>query len=114
MSEATTPLLQQFEKHVERTREIVERTDFQAVGRLVEKLYEAYQEGRRVFIYGNGGSAATASHIAEDLAKSTLADLSIEKRLRVTSLCDATPFITALANDCGYETIFREQLITLA
>lgn len=114
MSEATTTLLQQFEKHIERTREIVERTDYAAVQRLVEKLFEAYREGRRVFLYGNGGSAATASHIAEDLAKSTVADLTVEKRLRVMSLADATPFITALANDCGYETVFREQLITFA
>ena len=114
MTELVTPLLQQMKEHVDRTRELLERTDYPAVAQLVERLFEAYQEGQRVFIYGNGGSAATASHLAEDLAKGTVKDLSIEKRLRVTSLTDCTPFITALGNDCGYDSIFREQLITNA
>jgi D-sedoheptulose 7-phosphate isomerase len=114
VNSAPTALTQQFQDHVARTREILDRIDYPLVQKVVERLYEAYVEGQRVFIYGNGGSAATASHIAEDLAKSTVKDASVEKRLRVQSLSDATPFITALGNDWGYDTIYREQLITLA
>jgi D-sedoheptulose 7-phosphate isomerase len=102
------------EVHVRRTEEVIRATDFAAVGKLVEKLHDAYRSGARVFIFGNGGSAACASHFAEDLAKGTVKDLTRPKRLRVLSLTDCTPFITALGNDWGYDTIFREQLVTNA
>jgi D-sedoheptulose 7-phosphate isomerase len=108
------PLQQAMLEHVNRTVELLQRIDLTLVSKLVEKLYEAYHEGRRVFIFGNGGSAATASHFAEDLAKGTVKDLGVQKRLRVLSLTDSVPFISALGNDCGYETIFREQLVTNA
>lgn len=114
MSEPATQLTQGMEEHVKRTVELLEQIDYARVAQLVEKLFEAYQEGRRVFIFGNGGSAATSSHLAEDLAKGTIKDMSVQKRLRVLSLADSVPFISALGNDCGYETIFREQLITNA
>jgi len=114
MEEIAKTLLQGMEEHLRQTEEVIRRTDLEAVGKLIEKLHHAYREGRRVFLFGNGGSAACASHFAEDLAKGTIRDLSCQKRLRVMSLTDCTPFITALGNDCGYETIFREQLVTHA
>ncbi len=75
----------------------------------LEWLEDAYKEGRGVYIAGNGGSAANASHLAEDLAKGALADDNA-KRFRVLSLTDNTPFITAVANDIGYEEVFAFQL----
>lgn len=102
------------EQHVRETCEILDRTDYEAVGELIQKLFSAYETGQRVFIFGNGGSAACASHLAEDLAKGILDDLGGAKRLRVLSLTDSVPFISALGNDCGYDTIFREQLATYA
>jgi D-sedoheptulose 7-phosphate isomerase len=102
------------QEHVQRTCEMLRQIDFAAVSRLVDKLYEAYELGRRVFIFGNGGSAATASHMAEDLAKSTIKDMSVPRRLRVQSLTDSVPFISALGNDWGYDYVFREQLVTNA
>ena len=102
------------EEHVRKTQEVLAGTDYQAVGRLVQALEGAYRDGKRVFIFGNGGSAACASHFAEDLAKGIIKDLSEPKRLRVLSITDSVPFISALGNDCGYETIFREQLATHA
>ena len=114
MSQPGTQLIQGMQEHVNRTAALLRQIDFDRVAQVVEKLFEAYREGRRVFIFGNGGSAATASHLAEDLAKGTVRDLSVSKRLRVMSLTDSVPFISALGNDCGYETIFREQLITNA
>ena len=112
MPESVSPVIEGMDEHIKRTVELLEKTDLDAVSALVDKLYEAYQEGRRVFICGNGGSAATASHFSEDLAKSTIKDHTVQKRLRVSSLTDSVPFISALGNDWGYDTIFREQLVT--
>ncbi|MCZ6794142.1 MAG: SIS domain-containing protein [Planctomycetota bacterium] len=114
MKDTATPLLDQMQHHVDRTTEVLKQLDLEAVERLVEKLFEAYRDGLRVFIFGNGGSAATASHFTEDLAKGTIQGMTAQKRLRVSSLTDSVPFISALGNDCGFETIFREQLATNA
>ena len=110
VAELTSGMIEQ----VRQTQELIEKTDYEAVSRLVELLHDAYHTGKKVFIFGNGGSAACASHLAEDLAKGILDNLECTKRLRVIGLADSTPFITALGNDCGYETIFREQMATLA
>ena len=114
-SGATSSLIEQgMNEHIDRTIEILKRLDLNAVGTLVSKLHEAYEKGLRVFIFGNGGSAATSSHFAEDLAKGVIKDKDEQKRLRVSSLTDSVPFISALGNDWGYDTVFREQLITNA
>ncbi|MGQ9592465.1 MAG: SIS domain-containing protein [Planctomycetota bacterium] len=110
----TEGLLRSIESRAARTREALERMDLVAVLRLVERLYAAYESGSRVFVFGNGGSAAAASHFAEDLSKGALPEFPSEKRLRAHSLADPMPFLTALANDCGYESVFREQLATHA
>src|SRR5438105_8491810 len=64
-----------------------------------------------MFILGNGGSAATASHFALDLAKNTIT--SGAPRLKAISLTDHVPLITAWSNDTAYEHIFAEQLANL-
>jgi len=107
-------VLQGMGEHVRRTCEMLQQIDLESVARLIDRLHEAYETGQRVFLFGNGGSAATASHFAEDLAKGVIKDMSVEKRLRVQSLTDSVPFISALGNDWGYEYIFREQLLTNA
>jgi len=84
------------------------------VDRLLDYLEEAYHFDRTVFLFGNGGSAATASHLCEDLGKGTLKSKNETKRLRIISLTDNTPYILAWANDEGYETIFEQQLRNLA
>jgi D-sedoheptulose 7-phosphate isomerase len=82
------------------------------VVRFLECVERAYQDDRTMFIVGNGGSAATASHMACDLAKNVYPAVSSAsvRRFRVTSLTDNVALITALANDCGYERVFSEQL----
>jgi D-sedoheptulose 7-phosphate isomerase len=84
----------------------------------IEKVSElvdvAYDDGRFVFICGNGGSGANASHLSEDLAKCTLRNFESQKRLKVLSLTDNTAGIMAWANDEGYDRIFVEQLKNLA
>lgn len=75
---------------------------------VVETLKAAHAQGRQVFLLGNGGSAATATHIAEDLQKGVREHTG--KRFRVTSLSDCSPLITAWANDTDYANIFAAQL----
>lgn len=78
---------------------------------VLQLLEQAYRDGRRLFIMGNGGSAATASHFALDLAKNTI--MPGAPRLKAISLTDHVPLITAWSNDTAYEHIFAEQLSNL-
>ena len=78
-------------------------------------LFQAWQDEQFVFVLGNGGSGTTATHICEDLGKSTLreADLHDEsrRRLKIMSLTDNLGWILAVGNDLGYEEIFVQQLM---
>jgi D-sedoheptulose 7-phosphate isomerase len=86
--------------------------DVDEVTRFLSYLEQAYAEDRQVFIIGNGGSAATASHMACDLGKNLYppASAGSVRRLRVSSLTDNVSLLTALANDCGYDQVFSQQL----
>jgi len=76
----------------------------------VSVLLEARERESSIFFIGNGGSAATASHFANDIAIGTR---TFEKPFRAISLCDNQAVITAIANDDGYEEIFSQQLKVL-
>jgi D-sedoheptulose 7-phosphate isomerase len=78
---------------------------------ILSLLEDAYRMGHRIFIIGNGGSAATASHFALDLAKNTI--MPEAPRLKAISLTDHVPLITAWSNDTAYEHIFEEQLANM-
>jgi D-sedoheptulose 7-phosphate isomerase len=80
----------------------------EGVANLVGTLRQAHKEGRQVFVFGNGGSAANASHFATDLGKG--ASDKLGKRFRVISLTDNVPWMTALGNDYAYEDVFTGQL----
>lgn len=71
-------------------------------------LISAYNARKTVFICGNGGSAGTSNHMVNDLGKGTVVEG--KQRLKVFGLADNISTITAYANDCGYESIFVEQL----
>lgn len=88
---------------------VVPELPYVEIEQLVDLLYEAYEQGRRVFLFGNGGSAALASHFACDLGKGTVT-AAPDKRFRVLALTDNVPLITAWANDASYEQVFAEQL----
>lgn len=85
----------------------------EGVNQIADALVKAYESGRTVFTFGNGGSAALASHLACDLGKGT-AYCNGGKRLRVLALTDNLPTLTAWANDSGYEDVFSEQLRSFA
>ena len=80
------------------------------IKKFVEVLLEARERESSIFFIGNGGSAATASHFANDIAIGTG---TYEKPFRAISLCDNQAVITAIANDDGYEKIFSQQLQVL-
>ncbi len=81
---------------------------FDDVDRVANLLVRAYEQERSIFLFGNGGSAALASHFACDLGKGTVN--GSKKRFRVMALTDNVPLMTAWANDSKYEDIFAEQL----
>ncbi len=86
---------------------------FEKAARLIETAHAA---GKQIFIIGNGGSAATASHMMNDLSKGTLGHKGDApwKRFRVIALTDNVSLMTAWANDADYNAIFREPLKNLA
>lgn len=79
-----------------------------AVAAMVETLRAAWREDRQIFVFGNGGSAANASHFATDLGKGSSDKLG--KRFRVLSLNDNVSWMTAIGNDYSYEDVFVRQL----
>jgi len=86
----------------------IERLPFVDIDGVVDVLMDAYENARMIFLFGNGGSAALASHLACDLGKGTVNGSG--KRFRVLSLTDNVPLMTAWANDVHYEDIFAQQL----
>jgi D-sedoheptulose 7-phosphate isomerase len=93
---------------------LLKKIDLTEVETLADLLTEAYKNDRFVFIIGNGGSGANASHLSLDLGKGTLHNFDTQKRLRVMSLTDNTPCILAYGNDLGYDGIFVQQLKNFA
>jgi D-sedoheptulose 7-phosphate isomerase len=90
---------------------VLDDVPFDAVDRIVDVLAQANREGRTVFICGNGGSAATATHFACDLSKRP--SVPGQPRFRVVALTDNLSLMTAISNDISYDAVFAEQLIPL-
>jgi D-sedoheptulose 7-phosphate isomerase len=83
-----------------------------AVAEIASEILATQAMDKTTFVFGNGGSAATASHFVCDLAKTSTAGTG--KQLRAIALNESIPLVTAWANDAGYELVFAEQLATLA
>ena len=98
----------------------IARVDPAGVRALADAVHAATLNGNMVFVVGNGGSGSNASHFVEDVGKQALKlpdDLSFDStktRVRILSLTDNTAYITAWANDEGFERVFVEQLRNLA
>ena len=90
--------------------ELVLKLDRDEIVKVINLLLDARQSGKMIFFIGNGGSAATASHFANDLAIGTRSN---SNPFRVMSLTDNNAVITAIANDYGYENVFVKQLEAL-
>ena len=90
----------------------LETLDLNGIGKAIEILRSARDQNRHIFVCGNGGSAATASHFVCDMVKG--ASFQRERRFRIMALTDSLPTITAYSNDAGYDCIFAEQLKNFA
>ena len=101
--------------YLDRFKAELDKLDQAQIKQWADLIYEAYENGRFVYIFGNGGSGCNASHMAEDLGKSSLheKDLSDEtrQRLKVLSLTDNLGWIMAVGNDVGYDQIFLQQIM---
>jgi D-sedoheptulose 7-phosphate isomerase len=96
--------------YAEHLSAILRSLDFGAVAEFMRVILAARDRGHRIFFVGNGGSAATASHFANDFAIGTRCP---EKPFRAMSLTDNVAAMTAIANDDGYEQVFVKQLEVL-
>jgi len=89
--------------------------DQQAMQRWADEIFRCWENERFVYIIGNGGSGTTASHMSEDLGKSTLPESELHdesrKRLKVLSLTDNAGWLMAVGNDLDYDQIFVQQLM---
>ena len=100
--------IEQFSKsYFDHLKKIFDKVDLMEINKFVELLLEARKSGATIFFIGNGGSAATASHFANDLAFGTN---EYEKPFKAMSITDNVSILTALGNDYGYNEIFIRQL----
>ena len=95
-------------KYISEVSATLERLPMENIAQVVKLLEEACLKAKRVFIFGNGGSAATASHFAADLSKGAIC--LGKPRIKAFALTDNVSLLTAWANDTAYENIFAEQL----
>ena len=97
-------------------KDVLDRLPLKPIDEIIRVIEQARDEGRQIFVIGNGGSAATASHMMNDLCKGTLGHKGDAPwpRLRVIALTDNVSLMTAWANDTDFNHIFSEPLKNLA
>ena len=95
------------QRYFERLRQILDGIDHSEIEGFVDLLLQARQSNRNIFFVGNGGSAATSSHFANDLSIGTRQQ---EKSFKVISLVDNIATLSAIGNDYGYDQIFARQI----
>ena len=108
MIAATKHMNEWIKTYLERQKAALDSIPQTKVITVINLLREALRQDRQIFVLGNGGSAANASHFATDLGKSS--SDKVGKRFRVLSLNDNVSWITALGNDYAYEDVFWRQL----
>lgn len=95
-------------RYLTSVNDTLNRMKIENIDAFVNLLLETYERGGTVYIFGNGGSAATASHFCGDLVKGV--SYGLEKRFKAICLNDNMPALMAIANDISYDDIFVEQL----
>ena len=108
----TLPTQRIAEQYLATFSALVRGIDLRALERIVDRIRSVRDDGRTIYIAGNGGSAATAAHWVNDLGKAT--KRSGRKPVRVIGLADNTPWLTALGNDEGFDRVFAGQLENFA
>ena len=110
-NEAKELLSGELKRYFSKVSQVISDIPVDEVNRVLDVLLRARNEGRCVYVFGNGGSATAASHLACDLGKGTIVEG--ERRLKVISLTDNISLITAWANDTSYQNVFAQQLANL-
>ena len=100
--------MESIRRYLDEVRDTLDLLPLERIQEVVDLLLSANYAGSTVFIMGNGGSAATASHFACDLAKGTITPG--RPRFRVVALTDNVPLMTAWSNDVSYDNVFADQL----
>jgi D-sedoheptulose 7-phosphate isomerase len=95
--------------YFERLAKLIPVLPYADIDAIAGVILDAFAEDHTVFVFGNGGSAASASHAMVDLNKGTIAPGPV-RRMKVMALTDNVPLLTAWANDASYEQVFSEQL----
>ncbi len=101
-----------FSEYKNYTQQAIDSVDESSVEGFIDLLHDAWKRDASIFVIGNGGSAANASHFAQDMAKGTRPTPDFPRPMRALSLTDNFAFFSALGNDEGYENVFVEQLRT--
>jgi D-sedoheptulose 7-phosphate isomerase len=91
--------------------EVLSKLDYAEVGKMIDVIIDARERGAHIFFIGNGGSAATATHFANDISIGTRVS---EKPFKALALTDNVAILTAVANDDGYDHVFTKQLQNFA
>ena len=99
---------QWIDDYIDQQKKALDSIDANQLEKIAGILKEAHAAGRQIFVFGNGGSAANASHFATDLGKGSSDALG--KRFKVLSINDNVSWITAIGNDYSYDDIFKRQL----
>ncbi len=102
-------LQNEIRNYYEKEIKIINSLDYEEVDRAVEAIMKAYEREAAIYVFGNGGSAATASHYANDFNKGV--SEHFEKKFHMVCLCDNLATVMAIANDISYEEVFRFQLV---
>jgi D-sedoheptulose 7-phosphate isomerase len=108
----TLPTKRIAEQYLATFSSLVRGIDLDVIERIVDRIRSVRDDGRTVYIAGNGGSAATAAHWVNDLGKAT--KRSGQRPIRVIGLADNAPWLTALGNDEGFDRVFAGQLENFA
>ena len=96
--------------YLRQTAQIAGKVNKADIDKAIEILYRAWQDGKRVYTCGNGGSASTATHFACDLIKTV--EGGGKRGFKAECLNDNIPVVLAYINDNGFENLYSEQLIT--
>ena len=96
-------------EYYDREIRVIESLNLEEISEAMNAIYDAYQKGGTIYVCGNGGSSATASHMQNDFSRGVSEKL--DKKFNFYCLNDNYPTVMAIANDIGYEEVFRHQLI---
>lgn len=99
-----------FTAYFDKVAATLKKLDQEVLDKLVQIILDCRDRGNTIYIFGNGGSAATASHIAGDFLKGI--SYQLDKRFRVVCLSDNIPGTSAISNDLSYDEVFIESLKT--